>query len=616
MMAVQGAYLQKPDGTRVKLSEESAELLGFVDMLVHRRAVSAAESQSDLPALKERRQQLLQKLRESRKSNHDYNASINDQISKLDRARTRVDSLRALIEHALVLRNMEEGPQVVASESRAKIEERLLILWNDLYGQKARIGHGNEQRRMLLERALSIGDGANARLEALENQAAELTRRRDTLSGMLRNNYQLSRDIGDLDKEIARSEQPLTLSVTLTPMVGGEPTESCVLAYDGMRKKSCMYVRGRDDEAKSLQEWVAWLEDKTKADDIYLYLEYRGTECLGYGDEAALMWGDETSESWLVPATLSNYARIYMSTGNPADLIYPVREYGAPFESFGNRRKVAIEELCARVDDAQKAGRAIYIPFSSDEERFLDERDTFVVRLDKGRIVSLESMELDRYRPVVPLRRYPSSEDGELPMLCADLEGSLWLVDLAAQRIDFDLRRTRDYALFDEGVDAGSVSDDLEKCCNRIDCWSVAGNYDVGGALLSASDRDEVATHTVYYAADGDPIRLRFFELRRDDGSYGNVLSRARRVLAGHGWEKDENTLVLDESGREVESVWHTPAIGGYTILGIQDLQRFILSFGSCVVVEGPDWLRGWHLRIAAQNVRKLHTRLLGDVPG
>lgn len=719
MIGTQRLYLLGADGSHLSLSEESAELLGFVDVLARRRAKSREEAQKKLPMLVKRQKEKASALKELRLGSQ----AIPCSMGALDRLSDYANSLLLFIKYVDALRANASCAGNATRRALANAEKKLLKLCDALYGQRVPYGlgagredlfadclsvlehcvrdYGDEAEAMLanMRARLSKTNGgstlcqlldqidafrllhaytdavrsglvsrrstANAKLgminkervdlEAalaarqtqgrissdrarfyleyvtalglcsdghgescgarLAQQQAGIKKLNDALKKRLKKQRpreeQLVRDLGDLEKEIGFCRRPLGLSITLTPMVRGRAVGELELSYNKEIKKYVVRHAENVDasEAMSLRAWVSWLETTYKADDVYLYLAFwEEGDPTGEDDGLwglGMLWGEGSSHIWLVPADLSCYSSIYQSTGNPADYIYPVREYGAPFESFGNRRKVAFERLCERVEVAQRDGRAVYIPYGTDEESFLVGRDTFVVHVGgDGRVASLRSTELDRYRPVVPLRRYPRSEDGEVPVLCVDLEGTLWLVDLAAQRIELEPRATRDLALFDEGLEISGTRDGWEAFCSRVDCWCVAGNYD---------GRDEQGAGSLHRLEDGEVVRLRFFEICRDDGSYGNVLSRAERVLMGHRWQKDDGASVRNDAGREVECVWQTPSVEGFTLVGVQDLQRFILSFGSDVVVEGPDWLRTWHLRIALQNVRKLHARLFGN---
>lgn len=468
----------------------------------------------------------------------------------------------------------------------------------------------------------------------------ELITLRNKVNEALKDGWKKTRDkikrrIRDYEMQKRRNEETVALipHVTLTPMRHGIPQCSVELVYDAETKKyiPCrnggQYGRNRGG-LSTLREWVACIE-AADADDAYLHLGYGeggGAENEWPGELTFGLWEKTPYEMWRLPADLELLPSISQDTTNPVDFIYPVREYGSPFESFGNLRKTQLEMLLHRISSALRESAAIHIPYVTDEGAFETCLDTYILHFsnDSGTCEWLESRDLGRGAAVIPLRPpYPHSRDGEIPLLCADYDGRLWLVDLASQRIDSEPRITREISLFD-ALEFFSV-DSINACKERaslLDCWCVASNDkseldSLQGLLTSDTAADLVSllrvANPVWVLENDGPIRLRFFEIVRSRGEkpFGESLSKVERELSARGWTKDVASTVSDAStGHELECVWQTPDVEGFTIVGSQDLLRYILSFGSNVVVEGPVWLRQWHLQLALENTKKLYSSL------
>lgn len=537
-----------------------------------------------------------------------------------------VDALRLLCDYEESCTRRFSGmavEQASIDDSITMVSHSLRSIWD--------AGHLECGRRKKCEEYIELlrGEADACRIELMrisEDIRSSITALEERTAELQRGEYELRRTIDGISAEIGQCSNYVVLTTTLTPVGDDFVGNPVRLVFDeassAFRPESDVYGR----EPRALREWVSLLEGLPGTRDVYIYLEYTVDGGSAYrlgGQEAHLgLWGDDTYESWFVPADLLRLPEILQSTDNPVDYIYPVREYGAPYESFGSRRRGPFEEFIAMVDGARESGSAIYIPYRKGVEQYGCAGDTLSLCIDEDCrvVVNLRGGGLDSYDPIFPLRRYPINGDGEVPLLGVDLEGSVWLVDLGSARIDLDSRNTRGAKLFNGGKEfAHTVPESLVASIEHLDCWGVASNIGLESQNRHAARRGcsercpentMSAPKMVYRLEKGEAIRLRFFEIVRRNGSYGYVLAKARYVLLKHGWEPDEEATVLDDIGHIVEAVWQTPQVEGLTILGIQNLKQFVLSFGSDVVVESPAWLRAWHIGLARSEAEKLQLDL------
>lgn len=394
------------------------------------------------------------------------------------------------------------------------------------------------------------------------------------------------------------------MSVRLTPICEGDVRDAIILqaveavGQDENDGPSVTYrsntspIRPMHREA-ALDAWLLYCETALGATDVLVLLEY--------GDSKTLC----EDGHWLAPLDLNLCLTnsFFKVVREKNDYVYPLCDYGSPLLPLGQDQADAHQVLYDKVEQAIEVGAAIKLPFAHVGPFAFGGLDySTEVNLDaSNEVTDLNNTPLPDGSIVRPLKEFPRNGAGEVPLLCERWSqeddglwttSGIWLVNLSA----WDRMSLNTHMLGQ--IDVPMLELPKPPSHRGLDCWSV---FDLG----SVDD----ASEEILRLGDDERLRLRFYEIE-NRRARRSLLAEVGKVLEGHGW------VLLDEvkdgdGGFVRERSWGT--LPGTTIIGLRELHRFILSYGSNVTVEGPVEQQEWHIRTAWSGAEELLSKFIGS---